>query len=203
MGLGDRRAAPRRPDRGSSARRARLYGDAFDALWGELVAGPGGERASSPATRPRLRCFPSPGHASHHVCYFRDGTLSRATRAGVRIQPARIRPARPRRRPTSTSRPGSARSTRSSGARPSGSRSSTSASPTTPRATSTSSGERLDALGRARRRRRHRGGVGRLGDRRDPASGEDRVEEFDVAMPLTQSYAGLRRYWDKKREAAA
>ena len=33
------------------------------------------------------------------------------------------------------------------------------------------------------------------------ASGEESIEEFEIAMPLTQSYAGLRRYWDKKAEA--
>jgi len=32
------------------------------------------------------------------------------------------------------------------------------------------------------------------------AGGEESVEEFEVAMPLTQSYAGLKRYWDKKAE---
>ena len=46
----------------------RLYGDAFDALWGELAPVPeenvrvAGERAAG------LDCFPTPGHASHHVC---------------------------------------------------------------------------------------------------------------------------------------
>ena len=37
-----------------------------------------------------LECFPSPGHASHHVCYLHeDGTLYAGDAAGVRIQPAR------------------------------------------------------------------------------------------------------------------
>ena len=40
----DRRAAPRRPDRGSSASARRLYGDTFDSLWGELAPVPAGER---------------------------------------------------------------------------------------------------------------------------------------------------------------
>ena len=35
------------------------------------------------------------------------------------------------------------------------------------------------------------------------ASGEQSDEEFESPMPLWQSYAGLRRYWDKKAEAAA
>ena len=36
-----------------------------------------------------LGCFPSPGHASHHVCYLHpDGTLYAGDAAGVRIQPS-------------------------------------------------------------------------------------------------------------------
>ena len=35
-----------------------------------------------------LDCFPSPGHASHHVCYLgEEGTLYAGDAAGVRIQP--------------------------------------------------------------------------------------------------------------------
>jgi glyoxylase-like metal-dependent hydrolase (beta-lactamase superfamily II) len=78
--------APERLER--SARR--LYGDAFDTLWGELAPVPeanvhvAGERVLG------LDCFPSPGHASHHVCYLdADGTLYAGDAAGVRIQPGR------------------------------------------------------------------------------------------------------------------
>jgi glyoxylase-like metal-dependent hydrolase (beta-lactamase superfamily II) len=36
-----------------------------------------------------LDCFPSPGHASHHVCYVdAGGTLYAGDAAGVRIQPS-------------------------------------------------------------------------------------------------------------------
>ncbi|TMM09975.1 MAG: MBL fold metallo-hydrolase, partial [Actinobacteria bacterium] len=68
----------------------RLYGDYFDRLWGELVPVPEanvhvvGERVVG------LECFPTPGHASHHVCYLdADGTLYSGDAAGVRIQPGR------------------------------------------------------------------------------------------------------------------
>jgi len=68
----------------------RLYGDEFDRLWGKLVPVPGqnvhvvGERVLG------LECFPTPGHASHHVSYLdRDGTLYAGDAAGVRIQPGR------------------------------------------------------------------------------------------------------------------
>jgi glyoxylase-like metal-dependent hydrolase (beta-lactamase superfamily II) len=71
----------------ASARR--LYGETFDPLWGELAPVPeanvhiAGERVLG------LECFPSPGHASHHVCYFGDdGTLYAGDAAGVRIQPS-------------------------------------------------------------------------------------------------------------------
>lgn len=73
----------------ASARR--LYGDAFDALWGELAAVPQenvrlvGERVVG------LECFPAPGHASHHVAYLHeDGTLYAGDAAGVRIAPGRF-----------------------------------------------------------------------------------------------------------------
>jgi glyoxylase-like metal-dependent hydrolase (beta-lactamase superfamily II) len=79
--------APERLER--SARR--LYGDTFDTLWGELAPIPEqnvhvvGDRVLG------LDCFPTPGHASHHVCYLdRDGTLYAGDAAGVRIQPARF-----------------------------------------------------------------------------------------------------------------
>ena len=73
----------------ASARR--LYGSAFDELWGELVPVPEesirivGERVVG------LECFASPGHASHHVCFaHEDGTLYAGDAAGVRIAPSRL-----------------------------------------------------------------------------------------------------------------
>ncbi|MDQ5821371.1 MAG: MBL fold metallo-hydrolase [Actinomycetota bacterium] len=70
----------------ASARR--LYGDAFDALWGELGPVP---EANVHIVGPRvlgLDCFPAPGHASHHVCYLGgDGVLYAGDAAGVRIPP--------------------------------------------------------------------------------------------------------------------
>ena len=73
----------------SSARR--LYGDAFDALWGELAPIPSenvhvvGDRVVG------LECFPTPGHAWHHVSYLdTDGTLYAGDAAGVRIGSGRF-----------------------------------------------------------------------------------------------------------------
>jgi glyoxylase-like metal-dependent hydrolase (beta-lactamase superfamily II) len=74
-------ADPSRLER--SARR--LYGELFDPLWGELL----------PVPEPNIRiaegdvlgweAFPTPGHATHHVSYFRDGTLLAGDAAGVRM----------------------------------------------------------------------------------------------------------------------
>jgi glyoxylase-like metal-dependent hydrolase (beta-lactamase superfamily II) len=66
----------------------RLYGDLFDVLWGELTPVP--ERNVRIAAGEVLgwETFPTPGHASHHVSYLRDGTLLAGDACGVRIQPA-------------------------------------------------------------------------------------------------------------------
>lgn len=72
----------------ASARR--LYGDAFDALWGELAPVPHENIRIVGSDVLGLECFPAPGHASHHVCYHAgDGTLYAGDAAGVRLQPDR------------------------------------------------------------------------------------------------------------------
>ena len=97
----------------------RLYGDAFDELWGELAPVPESNVRIASGRAAGLECFPSPGHASHHVCYFDGTTLYAGDAAGVRIQPSSAVLPPPRRR-TSMSRGGTGRSRRSSGTRPSG-----------------------------------------------------------------------------------
>jgi glyoxylase-like metal-dependent hydrolase (beta-lactamase superfamily II) len=66
----------------------RLYGDSFDSLWGSLVPIPEANVRPVSALVLDFDCFPSPGHASHHVCYLRDGTLLAGDAAGVRIAPS-------------------------------------------------------------------------------------------------------------------
>jgi len=66
----------------------RLYLDHFEHLWGSLVPIPQ-ENIRITGTRVvGFDCFPSPGHASHHVCYLRDGILFAGDAAGVRIVPS-------------------------------------------------------------------------------------------------------------------
>jgi len=63
----------------------RLYGDLFDPLWGELAAVP--ERNVRVATGDVLgwESFPTTGHASHHISYLLNGTLLAGDAAGVRM----------------------------------------------------------------------------------------------------------------------
>ena len=177
----------------ASARR--LYGDAFDDLWGEL--------APVPETNLRvvgdevlgLACFPTPGHASHHVCYLgADGTLYAGDAAGVRIQPHRaVLPPTPppefdldtwlrtldeieRRRPARLA---------------------------------------LVHFGVADDVQRHlaelrtrlvrwveHAGVTEEEFTQSVSSDVDSgLEEYERAMPFWQSYAGLKRYWEKHRAA--
>ncbi|HEV2902523.1 MAG TPA: MBL fold metallo-hydrolase [Gaiellaceae bacterium] len=77
-------ADPSRLER--SARR--LYGDTFDELWGELAPVPEENIVVLQPEVLGLQSFPTPGHASHHACYLApDGTLYAGDAAGVRIQP--------------------------------------------------------------------------------------------------------------------
>jgi glyoxylase-like metal-dependent hydrolase (beta-lactamase superfamily II) len=71
----------------ASARR--LYGDAFDELWGELAPVPSANLHVVGDAVVGLECFPTTGHAWHHVSYFaRDGTLYAGDAVGVRLQGA-------------------------------------------------------------------------------------------------------------------
>ena len=176
----------------------RLYGDEFDSLWGELVPVPEANVHHVGGTVLGLDCFPTPGHASHHVCYLDgEGTLYAGDATGVRIQPGRrVLPPTPppefdldawegtldeieRRRP-----------------------------------------ERLalihfgvaDDLERhladlRERLERWTGWVGTGASEEEfvAAAAEDLGPDRDAyehAMPFWQSYAGLARYWQKRREAS-
>ena len=63
----------------------RLYGELFDPLWGELAAVPEQNVRTAEGNVLGWESFPTQGHASHHVSYFRDGTLLAGDAAGVRM----------------------------------------------------------------------------------------------------------------------
>ena len=176
----------------------RLYGDEFDTLWGEVAPVPRENVHEAGDRILGLDCFPSPGHASHHVCYLDgDGTLYAGDAAGVRIQP-------------------------SSFVLP----------PTPPPEFDLATWEStLDELDRREPKRLALIHFGVADDPREHlAELRQRLractalvgngaseEEFEAAtvdelgadaapyvqaIPPWQSYAGLRRYWDKRREVA-
>jgi glyoxylase-like metal-dependent hydrolase (beta-lactamase superfamily II) len=176
----------------------RLYGDEFDTLWGELAPVPQ-ENVHETAHRVLgLECFPSPGHASHHVCYLdADRTLWAGDAAGVRVQPSRfVLPPTP---PPEFELDTWGRTLDEIEAR---------------------GPERLalihfgvagdPAEHLAELRRRLRAWTDRVGEGASEEEFEaaalaelgDDAPPYEQAMPFWQSYAGLRRYWDKRREAA-
>jgi glyoxylase-like metal-dependent hydrolase (beta-lactamase superfamily II) len=66
----------------------RLYGEEFDHLWGELAPVPEQNVHVVGTNTLGLETFATTGHASHHVSYLSDdGTLYAGDAAGVRIQP--------------------------------------------------------------------------------------------------------------------
>jgi glyoxylase-like metal-dependent hydrolase (beta-lactamase superfamily II) len=177
----------------ASARR--LYGDTFDTLWGELAPVPEENIRVDGKRVLGLECFPSPGHASHHVVYMSpDGTAYCGDAAGVRIQPHELV-----------------------------------VPPTPPPEIDVDAWRKtIDELARrdatelalihfgiARNPREHLAQLRqRLDDWAERVAGGESEEEFiaaaidspaaaeyDRAMPLWQSYAGLKR-WAEKRRAA-
>jgi glyoxylase-like metal-dependent hydrolase (beta-lactamase superfamily II) len=176
----------------------RLYGEEFDTLWGELAPVPAENVHEVGDSVLGLECFPTPGHASHHVCYLGgDGTLLAGDAAGVRIQPSRfvLPPAPPpefdleaweqtlieieRRAPE--------------------------------RLALIHFGVATDPPAHlAELRERLRAWTARVGGGASETEFENAAREelgadasaYEHAMPFWQSYAGIERYWEKRREAA-
>ncbi len=172
----------------------RLYGESFDTLWGELAPVPKANVHAADERVLGLECFPAPGHASHHVCFFDGETLYAGDAAGVRIQPHRsVLPPTP---PPETDVEGWYR---------------------TLEQIERCAPERLALVhfGVAADVSRH---LAELRERLDVwarrveegASEEEFVaaaradlppeeaDDYDRAMPFWQSFAGLRRYWDTR-----
>jgi len=179
----------------ASARR--LYGDDFDRLWGELAPVPEENIHRVGTETLGLATFPSPGHASHHVCYLAtDGTLYAGDAAGVRIRPSEfVLPPTP---PPEIDLEAWERTLDEIEAR------------APKRLALIHFGAAADVERHlAELRKRLREWAERV---RDGASeeefeqaaaldlGDDR-DAYEQAMPFWQSYAGLKRYWDKRAAA--
>jgi glyoxylase-like metal-dependent hydrolase (beta-lactamase superfamily II) len=191
---------PQRLER--SARR--LYGEDFDRLWGELVPVPAenvevlGDRVAG------LEAWPTPGHASHHVSFLApDGSCYAGDAAGVRVLPASfLAPVAP---PPDIDVEAWERSIDAIEARGSA------------RLCLPHFGVIDDPqahLAELRVRLRSWSELVRRGAGEDEfvaaAEAELRKEAdaetaaaFRQAAPFWQSYAGLRRYWDKRGQTAA
>jgi glyoxylase-like metal-dependent hydrolase (beta-lactamase superfamily II) len=178
----------------------RLYGDAFDTLWGELAPVPQANVEIVGDSVLGLTCFPSPGHASHHVCYLHtDGTLYAGDAAGVRIQPGRhVMPVCP---PPDLDVEGWFRTFEEIERRQperlalvhfgvADSPSEHLALVREELAKWAERGERMDEAEWVSAAR---------SDLEAAVGGE--ADLWERAAPLWQSYAGLKRYWDKRREA--
>ena len=181
----------------------RLYGDDFDRLWGPLVPVPEENVRVVGDSVLDLEVFPTPGHASHHVSYLNtDGACYTGDAAGVRIPPGRyVAPVAP---PPDID---------------------VEAWERTLDAIAERRPERLllAHFGVAEDPEFHlvelRAALRSWAERAREGSEEEFVtaaaadvraaadrataELFEQAGPFWQSYAGLRRYWEKKAEAAA
>jgi glyoxylase-like metal-dependent hydrolase (beta-lactamase superfamily II) len=171
----------------ASARR--LYGDTFDDLWGELAPVPEANVHVVGDSVLGLACFPTPGHASHHVCYLAaDGTLYAGDAAGVRIEPHQeVLPPTP---PPEFDLDVWLRTLDELEQR----------SPA--RLALIHFGVFDDVerhLGELRRRLHEWVGLeGVTEEEFAELVGEDVDESYERAMPFWQSYAGLRRYWEQR-----
>ena len=181
----------------------RLYGEAFDELWGELAPVPEanvrpcvGSTQGALARAAGLEAFATPGHASHHICFYDGSTLYAGDAAGVRIQPGRtVLPPTP---PPDVDVESWYRSLEQIERR---------------------APDRLALVhfGVADDVSRH---LTQLRERIDEWAGrveqgmtedefvaaarsdlpDDERDDYDRAMPFWQSYQGLARYWDLRRE---
>ena len=179
----------------------RLYGDDFDPLWGELAPVPEANVRLAGDDVLGLACFPAPGHATHHVAYLdAAGTLYAGDSCGVSLQPAAaVIPATP---PPDIDLEGWA---------------------VTLAEIERRQPERIALIhfGVTDRPREHvatmrrelarwaglvESGLGRdefveTCRRELVAAGVDDLELWESAASIAQCYAGLERYWEKRRQA--
>ena len=175
----------------------RLYGEMFDTLWGDLLPVPGQNVRIAAGTVLGWETFPTVGHASHHVSYFREGTLLAGDACGVRIPPSSyVLPVSPppdidveawhatvaeirRREPEQLA--------------------------LVHFGIHTDPAAHLDRLDAELDRWAARVRSGMDADQFVAAARADVADEaddYDRVAPFVQSWFGLRRYWDKRDEAA-
>jgi glyoxylase-like metal-dependent hydrolase (beta-lactamase superfamily II) len=175
----------------------RLYGEHFDPLWGELAPVPERNLRRAEGTVLGWEAFPTVGHASHHVSYLRDGTLLAGDACGVRIPPADyVLPVSPPPDLDVEAWHATAREIR---------RRAPDRLALIHFGVHADVDAHLDRLEAELDRWAARVGEGADGNAFVVAARADageHADEYDRVAPFWQSYAGLERYWQKRRERA-
>jgi glyoxylase-like metal-dependent hydrolase (beta-lactamase superfamily II) len=176
----------------------RLYGEMFDPLWGELRPVPRENVRIAAGDVLGWEAFPTVGHASHHVSYLRDGTLLAGDACGVRIAPSSyVGPVSPP--PDIDVEAWHATAAEIRRREPERLALVHFGVHTDPEA-------HLDRLEAELDRWAARVGAGMDADEFTAAARADAGEvadQYDRVAPFAQSWFGLRRYWDKRREAGS
>jgi len=183
---------------------ARLYGqENMLELWGEFLPVPvermhalvGGETVQIGDLR--FDVAYTPGHAKHHVSYLHEGTALVGDVGGVRIEPGT--PTLPPTPPPDIDVEAWHRSIELiRGWRPDALAITHFGLCENPEAQFAELGERLDHWAQAARDQDQDGWVTAVQSELRAATSPETFETFMRAIPVDQSYAGLRRYWEKR-----
>jgi glyoxylase-like metal-dependent hydrolase (beta-lactamase superfamily II) len=188
---------------------SRLYGaENMEQLWGAFEPVPqerlhvvaGGERVSVEGSV--FEVAYTPGHAKHHVSYLHEGTAFVGDVGGVRIEPGV--PTLPPTPPPDIDVAAWHRSLELISAwRPERLAITHFGLVEDPEAQIAELGERLDHWAQSARDQDRDEWVTTIETDLRSVTSEDVFAAFIQTIPFDQSYAGLRRYWDKQAEAAS